>query len=77
MSQKDDGGPVFPSSAPFEMRVNGETHRFQGMTLRQWYAGMVLQGLLINCFKETKSKPVEYVNAAFQFADLMLAKEAE
>ena len=40
MSEIDDGGLAFP--------VSQDTAHFPGMTLRQWYAGMALQGLLAN-----------------------------
>lgn len=42
----NDGGPAFPTE-PVIIR-NGEIveRGSSGMTLRQWYAGMVVQGLL-------------------------------
>lgn len=38
MSEIDSGGMAFP--------VSQDTAHFPGMTLRQWYAGMALQGIL-------------------------------
>lgn len=38
MSEIDNGGTAFP--------VSQDTAHFPGMTLRQWYAGMALQGIL-------------------------------
>ena len=40
MSEIDNGGTAFP--------VSEDTAHFPGMTLRQWYAGMALQGYLSN-----------------------------
>jgi hypothetical protein len=37
---KPDGGPAFPHSAPEGCAPN------EGMTLRDWFAGMALQGLI-------------------------------
>ena len=41
-----DGGPAFPQACP-EMCIPGQTDReTQGMTLRDWFAGMALQGII-------------------------------
>ena len=42
MTAKDTSGPAFPHT--FDM-VNGGNQR-GGMSLRQWYAGMAMQGIL-------------------------------
>lgn len=43
MSKIEDGGSAFPVTVPLEFQfVNG------GMSLRDWFAGMALQGLLAN-----------------------------
>ena len=42
MTDKRDGGPAFP-------QPNADTQRhmgLEGMTLRQWYAGMAMQALV-------------------------------
>ena len=45
---KTDGGPAFPSGEYVEGRREDGTPvklaRYPGMTLRQWYAGMAMQG---------------------------------
>lgn len=43
-TQIDDGGPAFP--CPVEFDPNGQlvSHGSFGMTLRDWFAGMALQG---------------------------------
>lgn len=43
----DDGGPAFPVPMIPCDREGGYTEvRYQGMTLRQWYAGQALNGIL-------------------------------
>lgn len=78
---KDTSGPAFPDLL---MNRDGEYSFSGGMTLRQWYAGMAMQGLLSN-----ERWPEVYVAAgglngregtaakAFEFADAMLAREAK
>jgi len=76
----DDGGPAFGTGNP-------EQGGWEGMTLRQWYAGMALQGMIsnlrdcLNIVKLTKEeqKAAQMTNmakAAFLYADSML-KEIE
>lgn len=47
---KKDGGPAFPAELVTE-RVGGQITRwstYKGMSLRDWFAGMAMQGLLSN-----------------------------
>jgi hypothetical protein len=45
---KNNGGPAFPTEQ-HECQDNTWNQTFEyGMTLRQWYAGMAMQGLLSN-----------------------------
>jgi|WetSurMetagenome_2_1015567.scaffolds.fasta_scaffold159204_2 hypothetical protein len=48
MVEHDDGGPAFPMPSGMEPRVNTTTHFNEGMSLRDWFAGMAMQSLLIN-----------------------------
>lgn len=65
---KDTSRPAFPM-----MRDQSHEERFiiePGMTLRQWYAGLAMQVLLMNpnsSFKEDARK-------AFEMADAMIAE---
>ena len=46
MSNRDDGGPAFPT-APQEFNDWGEAKMWlPGMSLRDWFAGQALAGLL-------------------------------
>ena len=72
MSAKDDGGPAFPlapcgTGDPRDGMAGGS----EGMTLRDWFAGMALQGIIASgrvC--------VDHADAArdaYCYADAMLA----
>jgi hypothetical protein len=57
-------------------QLNGGTGKYEhvgqshGMTLREWYAGMALQGMLAH--GEPSGTPEEYASDAFDFADAMI-----
>ncbi|MEQ8504624.1 MAG: hypothetical protein RIB80_04810 [Rhodospirillales bacterium] len=57
---KKDGGPAFPIST-----IDGFTN--QGMTLRQWYAGQALVGLLANTTYDLSIE--SNVESVFEYAD--------
>lgn len=70
MTDKDDGGPAFPACN--EANVNDT----MGMSLRDWYAGMALQGLLTiishphstetPCADKLSKKSYEYADAMIE-----------
>lgn len=64
----DDGGPAFQGYYGDYM----EPHT--GMSLRDWYAGMALQGIIAGCFSgNNQGFTVEgNVTAAYEYADAML-----
>lgn len=73
-----DGGQAFP--------LPDRDDALKGMTLRQWYAGMALQGMLSNPFTSNylkefyndSGKEGEFmVHNAFKAADAMIAHEAK
>jgi hypothetical protein len=64
-----DGGPAFPG---IETRINGlhEQHRaYYGMTLRDWFAGMAMQGMLT---RDDEGKIPDVAKDAYRYADAML-----
>ena len=68
---KDTSGPAFPM-----MRDQSHEERFiiePGMTLRQWYAGLAMQGMLA-CPVQPQSGPDMFARDAFAMADAMLAE---
>lgn len=90
MSTKNAGGQAFPQ--PQQYSPNGDTIAWSesGMTLRQWYAGLAMQGLLANSVYVTaiaKAKANRGLDASainkdivldsVQFADDLIAEEAK
>ena len=64
--------PAFPRAATYS---DGMTEIWPGMTLRQWYAGMAVQGLCAD--SKVLDKPSGFARASFAIADAMLAHEAK
>jgi len=72
---KDTSGPAFPAIP------EPGTYTPQGMTIRQWYAGLAMQGLIargaLTCTLDGFSRPFnekEVTDQAFAMADAMLAE---
>ena len=66
---KKTGGPAFPTiMRDADGYVSGRGH---GMTLRDWFAGMALQGILAGT-PDSICTIDEYANEAYQYADAML-----
>jgi len=63
-----DGGPAFPNDGP-DFRSN-----FTGMSLRDWFAGQAVTGLLSTGDFATWGEVAE---DAYAFADAMLAERAK
>jgi hypothetical protein len=59
----NDGGPAFPGP---ETTTNP-----QGMSLRDWFAGQALAGMLAD--HERNGYPKDYAKNAYLFADAMIA----
>jgi hypothetical protein len=73
----DDGGPAFPQPLAFDP-ANGNPvttamyfANVSGMTLRDWFAGQALAGLVanINCAYKTQT----FAKRALELADAMIA----
>ena len=74
---KTDGGqPAFPCEYWEGGMVPGLIHQ-PGMTLRQWYAGMAMQGILASgtCLEDFGYE--DFAIEAFKHADAMLSQEAD
>ena len=84
--KKDKGGPAFPGFV-FHDQFNEDHGKYEpiilavgGMTLRQWYTGMALQGLIDGCLSGNNSGWTVQGNvvAALQYADALIeAEQAE
>jgi len=78
---QDDGGPAFP--LPASTQPNGD-HQWQeyGMSLRDWFAGMALQGIIAKhpprsgCIEDDQDEQA-FANGAYAYADAMLSARKE
>ena len=81
-STKDDGGPAFPMEIDTEdskgYPITGKI--VGGMSLRDWFAGMALQGMVAQpndhtfTWDYTKEVRQRLAVKAYQYADAMLAE---
>lgn len=73
MSEIKDGGPAFPTDG--ECQVGPNRWHFEGMTLRDWFAGNCLAGMHARIsFDEGLATPKQRAHIAFIDADAMLAE---
>lgn len=70
----DDGGPAFPTDS--ECQIGPHRYHFPGMTLRDYFAGMALQGLIFHCAADYSSGSCNavVVERAFSLADAMIER---
>jgi hypothetical protein len=82
MIKPNDGGPAFPV-LKYEYKATGNLHPSptvqSGMSLRDWFAGMALQGLIASQSSDTgySTTPATQKNVAkeaYSHADAMLAE---
>lgn len=76
----DDGGPAFP--VPNEYYPNGQIqYGFNGMSLRDWFAGQALAGLCASHgvlrVAGTKEPLINMTTAAYLYADAMIEARKE
>lgn len=76
MSERNDGGPAFASS------FSECGHNQQGMSLRDWFAGQALAGLLAtgDDFRDRTTERAGWewhAKAAYAQADAMLAERSK
>ena len=75
MSETKDGGPAFPQWDGHAF--TGDPQQLQGgMSLRDWFAGMALQGLLAMCVERGLKDGDEILATeyAYRYAAAMLAE---
>jgi len=70
--QIDDGGPAFPCEALANHR-DTEATKFRGMSLRDWFAGQALAGLLVR-YDEHPHNLAQCAELACNAADAILAE---
>ena len=66
MTQPNDGGPAFPRAGSDYVKAQ------EGMTLRDWFAGQVLQGLASDREYYWDHTNEEIATASYNMADAML-----
>lgn len=75
----DPRASVFPTSVPHSACIPGEGCRVHaGLSKREWFAGMALQGLLARQLdpRDLAYEPEQSVRNALAFADKMLEELA-
>ena len=86
MSHKDDGGPAFPTpevlySTPTASTLYGGTYtttttKSSGLSIRDWFAGQALAGLMANR-RALDGDERLVATQAYDLADAMLAARKE
>ena len=71
MSNTNDGGPAFPSKFTTDEHGTPVTAWVKGMSLRDWFAGQALVGMLAG--RTTSLDPNVVGACAYEFADQTLA----
>lgn len=67
----DDGGPAFPQG-----HLDGPHVDPSGMSLRDWFAGQALAGLMAN-INISGCNPDDYAQLAYEYSDAMIAARKE
>jgi hypothetical protein len=70
--ERNDGGPAFPVGSDLGPASNIVDGGYGGMSLRDWFAGMALQGML--ACPESMGGINQFAECAYEYADAMLAE---
>lgn len=74
MSKIDDGGPAFPRTV---QRWNDSFENVAGMSLRDWFAGQAIAGMLAKDPRIAPSYFAVIADQAYKLADAMLTTRKE
>jgi hypothetical protein len=78
MSHDKTGGPAFPRTTWTGSDKNSAHRDIEGMTLRDWFAGMALCGWAASYAGSTSPmEPEKSAKKAYSLADAMLAERAK
>lgn len=72
MTKRNGGGPAFPTDPRFQHGTG-----YDGMSLRQWFAGQALAGYIAHLgYRDISAGSYvdECVSEAYRFADAMIAE---
>jgi hypothetical protein len=74
MSQEDkSGGSAFPNTTyKINSELGNDARTEVGLTKREWFAGLAMQGMLQTDYSDGDEKPI--AKLAFQVADAMLSE---
>lgn len=71
---KPENPPAFPGGYRKTPITEGESHRYEGMTLRDYFAGQALIGILTQKWTEESKYATLIATDAYKFADAMIAE---
>jgi len=72
MSNINDGGPAFPAEIEWQNQYGSGIEKHQGMTLRDYFAGQALVGLLAQPPAEPEFGAHYFAMSSYLTADAML-----
>ena len=81
MSAQDNGGPAFPTPDLSAYGIgpcsspDGNEYRIYGMSLRDWFAGQALAGMMADSFMHESAERIAF--GSYAMADAMLAERAK
>lgn len=79
MTQKNDGGPAFPTDMLISGSVTG-SKPYSGMSLRDWFAGQAMVGITAGYWSNPDMSgvgPQGMADEAYQYADAMIAARGD
>lgn len=77
MSEKQNGGNAFPAAVPWsEQHVGAEPGYYDGMSLRDWFAGQALAGIAAAAGQSIHFATDQHTLAtrAYELANIMLER---
>ena len=68
--------PFFPTPDIRDENGCGLVQGFTGLTMRDWFAGQALQGIIITCSRDTRAGEIGhsayYTERSYEIADAMM-----
>ncbi len=71
----DDGGPAFPDQRDWSVAFPSDKLFQPGVTKRELFAAMAMQGMLANCLCDHSDKPaISTAKLSLEYSDALLAE---